>query len=113
MAQDVERVRVGGVARGQDLDLLPVGERQPQVLHGAVRAQKHGLLGQLRADRAGGIEAGRAVGKFQLRPSGRTTFMDEEDTQHPREDDRNEELDDSPVPDSDGEHTEDEDTAPI
>ena len=39
--------------------------------------------------------------------------MDEEDTQHPREDDRNEELDDSPVPDADGEHTEDEDTAPV
>jgi hypothetical protein len=39
--------------------------------------------------------------------------MDEEDTQHPREDDRNEELDDSPIPDTEGEHTEDEDTAPI
>jgi hypothetical protein len=39
--------------------------------------------------------------------------MDEEDTQHPREDDRNEELDDSPIPDAEGEHTEDEDTAPI
>jgi hypothetical protein len=39
--------------------------------------------------------------------------MDEEDTQPPREDDRNDELDDSPVPDIEGEHTEDEDTAPI
>ena len=39
--------------------------------------------------------------------------MDEEDTQQPREDDRNEELDDSPIPDAEGEHTEDEDTAPI
>jgi hypothetical protein len=39
--------------------------------------------------------------------------MDDEDTRHPREDDRNEELDDSPVPDAEGESTEDEDTAPI
>src|SRR4051812_16780882 len=31
--------------------------------------------------------------------SGRTTFMTEQDTSHPREDDRNEELDESPVPD--------------
>src|SRR3954454_7300906 len=30
--------------------------------------------------------------------SGRTTFMSEQDTSHPREDDRNEELDESPVP---------------
>jgi hypothetical protein len=38
--------------------------------------------------------------------------MDDEDTGHPREDDRNEELADSPVPDADGPNTEDEDTAP-
>jgi hypothetical protein len=31
----------------------------------------------------------------------------------PREDDRNEELDDSPAPDAGGPHTEDEDTAPV
>ncbi|MDX6493525.1 MAG: hypothetical protein QOH02_1460, partial [Gaiellaceae bacterium] len=31
--------------------------------------------------------------------SGRTTFMTDQDTQHPREDDRNDELDESPVPD--------------
>src|SRR3954449_7357461 len=31
--------------------------------------------------------------------SGRTTFMTEQDTSHPREDDRNDELDESPVPD--------------
>jgi hypothetical protein len=39
--------------------------------------------------------------------------MDEQDTEHPREDDRNEEIDDSPVPDAEGPNTEDEDTAPI
>src|SRR5262245_50579929 len=31
--------------------------------------------------------------------SGRTTFMAEQDTSHPRDDDRNEDLDDSPAPD--------------
>lgn len=38
--------------------------------------------------------------------------MTENDDDHPREDDRNEELDDSPVPDVEGPSTEDEDTAP-
>jgi hypothetical protein len=37
---------------------------------------------------------------------------DEARPEEPREDDRNDELDDSPVPDAGGEHTEDEDTAP-
>jgi hypothetical protein len=32
-------------------------------------------------------------------PSGRRTFMTEDKDTHPREDDRNEELDESPVPD--------------
>jgi hypothetical protein len=41
------------------------------------------------------------------------TFMEEQDTEAPREDDRNEELEDSPVPDAEGENTEDEDTAAI
>src|SRR3954468_21655810 len=31
--------------------------------------------------------------------SGRTTFMTEQDTSHPRDDDRNDELDESPAPD--------------
>jgi hypothetical protein len=31
--------------------------------------------------------------------SGRTIFMTDNDTQHPRDDDRDEELDESPVPD--------------
>jgi hypothetical protein len=65
-----QRVGVVLVADGQDLDLLPVLERQAQILHGAVRAQEHGLLGELRADRARGVEPGRAVGQLQLGPVG-------------------------------------------
>jgi len=38
---------------------------------------------------------------------------DETQDTDPREDDRNEELDDSPAPDAEGPHTEDEDTAAI
>jgi hypothetical protein len=37
---------------------------------------------------------------------------DNQPSGEPREDDRNDELEDSPVPDAEGEHTEDEDTAP-
>ena len=66
VAQDVERVGVAGVARRQELDLLAVRERQPQVLDEPFGADEHGLLGELRADRARGVEAGRAVGKFEL-----------------------------------------------
>ncbi len=61
-----ERVRVVGVAGGQDLNLLPVREREAQVLDAAVRADEDGLLGELRADRAGGVEARGAVGKLEL-----------------------------------------------
>jgi hypothetical protein len=39
--------------------------------------------------------------------------MDEQDTEAPREDDSNEELEDSPVLDGEGENTEDEHTAAI
>ena len=42
-----------------------------------VRAQEHRLLGELRPDRARGVEPGRAVGKFEFGLSGRTTFMTE------------------------------------
>ena len=66
VAKDVERVRILRVARRQDLDRLPVLERQAQVLHLAVRADENGLLGQLRADRGGRVEPRRAVGKFEL-----------------------------------------------
>ena len=66
MAQHGERVGILLVARGQDLDRLAVVQRQAQVLHVSVRAHEDGLLGQLRADRARGVEAGRAVGKFEL-----------------------------------------------
>src|SRR5919202_668265 len=66
VTQHRERVRVKLVARGQDLDRLPVRERQPEVLDAAVGADENGLLGELRSDRPRGIEARRAVGKLQL-----------------------------------------------
>ena len=70
VAQHVEGVRVARVARGQDLDRLPVRERQPQVLDVPVLADQHRLLGQLRADRTRGVEAGGAVRKFEFRGVG-------------------------------------------
>ena len=66
MPEDGERVGIVLVARRQDLDRLPVGERRAQVLDGPVHADEHGLLGELRPDRARGVEAGRAVRKFEL-----------------------------------------------
>jgi hypothetical protein len=39
--------------------------------------------------------------------------MESQDSEDARDDDRNEELEDSPVPDAEGENTEDEDTAAI
>ena len=66
VAQDVERVRVGGVAHGEDLDVRALDQRRAQVLHLAVGPDQDGLLGELRADRARGVEPGRAVGKFEL-----------------------------------------------
>ena len=74
VTEHVERVRVGRVARGQDLDLLPLLERRTQVLDVAVRAHEHGLLGQLRADRGSGVEPGRAVRKFEFRGVGKDDF---------------------------------------
>ena len=60
VAEDVERVGIVLVAGREDLDRLAVLERQPQVLDAAVRADEDGLLGQLRPDRARGVEARRA-----------------------------------------------------
>ena len=80
MAQDGERVGIVRVARGQDLDRLAVGERQPQVLHLAVRAHEHRLLGELRPDRARGVEPGRAVGKLELGLVGKDDLHPYKDT---------------------------------
>ena len=66
MAQDVERVRVGGVAHGEDLDVCALDQRRAQVLHLAVGPDQDRLLGELRPDRTRGVEPGRAVGKFEL-----------------------------------------------
>jgi hypothetical protein len=42
--------------------------------------------------------------------SGRTTFKTEQDKEHPREDDRNDEIDESPAPDpTDKDHPSDDD----
>ena len=64
--QHVERVGVARVAGGEELDLLTVGERQPQVLRRAVGTDEHRLLGELRADRTRGVEPRRAVGQLEL-----------------------------------------------
>jgi hypothetical protein len=45
VAEHGERVRIVLVARGQDLDVLSLLERQAQVLHPAVRAHQHRFLG--------------------------------------------------------------------
>ena len=66
VAQHVQRVRVVPVARRQDLDAFAVLERQAQILDAAVRTDEHRLLGELRPDRARGVEAGRAVGELEL-----------------------------------------------
>ena len=76
VAQDVERVRVVRVARRQDLDRLPVLERQAQVLDLSVRAHEDGLLGQLRPDRGSRVEPRRAVGKFEFRRVGKNDLHD-------------------------------------
>ena len=60
VAEDGERVGVVVVARRQDLERRAVGQRQPEVARLAVDAREHGLLGELRPDRAGGIERARA-----------------------------------------------------
>ena len=40
------------------------GRRRSRVV--AVHAREHGLLGELRPDRARGVEAGRALGELEL-----------------------------------------------
>ena len=76
----------------------PVLEREPQVLGLPVRAHEDGLLGQLRADRGSRVEPRRAVGKFEFRRVGKNDLHDRAEYV-PREDDRNEEIPESPAPD--------------
>ena len=76
VAEDVERVGILRVAGRQDLDRLPVLERQAQVLHLAVRANEHGLLGQLGPDRGSRVEPRRAVGKLELGRVGQNDLHD-------------------------------------
>ena len=80
VAQHVEGIGVVDVARGQELDRLPVVKRRPHVLRRAVRAHEHGLLGELRADRARGVEAGRAVRELELLAVGENDLHRRKDT---------------------------------
>ena len=66
VAEHGERVRILRVARRQDLELGAVRERQPQILRHPVGLDEHRLLGELRPDRAGGVEPARAVGQLEL-----------------------------------------------
>ncbi len=66
VAKHGERVGVVGVARGQDLDRRAVCERRAEILRLPVDANEHRLLGELRADRARGVEAGGAGRKLEL-----------------------------------------------
>src|SRR5712691_1616033 len=66
MSQHGQRIRVVLVARREDLDRLAVLERQPQILHAAVRPHEHGFRRELRPDRARGFEARCAFGKLEL-----------------------------------------------
>ena len=70
MPEDRERVAIGRVAGGQDLDSLALPKRKPEVLDAPVRAHEHGLLGEARADRGGGVQAGRTLGEFEFRVVG-------------------------------------------
>src|SRR5919201_1564254 len=74
VAKDVERVGVVLVARREDLDVLAVLERKPEVAHAPIRAHENGLLGELGADRARGLEPGGAVRKFELLAVGKNDF---------------------------------------
>ena len=64
--EDVERVRIGRVARREELDVLAVRQRQPKIPRRPVHPGEDGLLGELRSDRARGVEAAGAVGKLEL-----------------------------------------------
>jgi hypothetical protein len=64
--EDEEGIRVVRVARRQEPDALAVRERQTQIARRAVHLDEHGLLGELRPDRACGVEAVRAIGELEL-----------------------------------------------
>ena len=76
VAQDVERVGILRVAGRQDLDRLPVLERQAHVLDLAVRPDEDCLLGQLGADRGSRVEPRRTFGKLELGRVGQDDLHD-------------------------------------
>ena len=67
VAQHGERVGIVAVARREDLERRAVRKRQPEVARLAVDPGQHGLLRELRADRAGGVERARPVGELERR----------------------------------------------
>ena len=75
VAEHRERIGIVRVARRQDLERRAVGKREPQVLRHAVGFHEHRLLGELRTDRAGGVEAVAPSGSSSAVPSGRMTFI--------------------------------------
>ena len=113
MAQDVEGVGILPVARRQDLDLLAVGERQPEVPDAPVRAHEHRLLGELGPDRARSVEPARPVGKLELRvvgknhPHGAREYSARFAEQEPEETEEG-----SPVPDPEDEDAGDAEDVP-
>ena len=66
VAQHGQRVGVARVARRQELDRITVVQWEAQVLHASVGANQNCLLGELRPDRARGVEPRGAGGKFEL-----------------------------------------------
>ncbi len=66
VAEHPEGIVVLRVARRQELDPLTVFEWQAKVARGAVHPHEHRLLGELGADRPGGVETGRAVRQLEL-----------------------------------------------
>ena len=72
--EDGKRVGIVLVPRRQDLDLLPVLERQAQVLDVPIRSKENRLLRELGADRGRRVAPGRSVGKFKLGGVGKDDF---------------------------------------
>ena len=97
VAQHVERVGVARVARGQELDRLTVGERQ-RARPGPRRSRARAPPAR-RASAPIARAASRPVapsGSSSSLPSGRMTFMEPDKSNHLREDDRSEALNESP-----------------
>ena len=83
VAEHVQRVWVVAVARRQDLDARPLGQRQADVLDRAVRAHEDGLLGEPGADCPGRIEPCGPVGELELALVGKNDLHEPDSTDAP------------------------------